>query len=565
MVTTLLFSDGTARGQEFSFTRGEGKAPGELVRWTAPGCFARLAVSENGEQVVSASWYTSDPLHVWDLKTGREIPVNFEYPEGRVMHLNTVRLLPGETTIIAGGTEYEWAEPVDAAVVQKLLEEDERRRPMLRVWDIRTGRIVRELDGNSTEIMSIHLSPDGQLVTSGRDGDVVSWDVNSWKAVRRATIETRDVYKIGLLANPRQWVGTKTATGWFIFDSTTGRMVRNEANNRITGALAVHPDGQKVAIGRLGAIEIHDTTDESAVRSVDIPGGSFIGNGANTLCWSADGSLLIAGIGSEYIPGSKASSFRGTDFGVVIYDGKSLQQLHLIKDHRNAVLDVQMHPDGRSVIAASADGTLSVWQLPESVLERVKAGDRLTTKAPIEDVQFLSAGEPAAARQVLRWDLKQGAVYSVLVQETRDQSMTIQARMGELKMKELSEAETQFFWEVKTVVDDLCLIDCTVGHVKFAVTKDDVKTQYDTASQEPMTEAQKALRSTFPPRIGTRLTLSLRPDGAIASIEHPRDVEWMASGLVFDALMMSLPIFPSQPVAATATWQNRLGRYVYEG
>src|SRR5205814_642875 len=50
----------------------------------------------------------------------------------------------------------------------------------VRVWDARTGEVIRELSGHGGRVNSVAFSPDGQrLVTAGSDGTVRLGDVEA--------------------------------------------------------------------------------------------------------------------------------------------------------------------------------------------------------------------------------------------------------------------------------------------------------------------------------------------------------------------------------------------------
>src|SRR5437773_1117974 len=54
----------------------------------------------------------------------------------------------------------------------------------IRLWDVRSGQVIRALHGHTDDVEAIQFSPDGQLLLSGsRDTTLRLWDVRSGRAI----------------------------------------------------------------------------------------------------------------------------------------------------------------------------------------------------------------------------------------------------------------------------------------------------------------------------------------------------------------------------------------------
>ena len=91
------------------------------------------------------------PQKLWDLDTGREIG-KLEVPSSWVY---SVAFSPdGKTALTGGGGDEE-------------IDDDFFLHNELKLWDLATGRGIRELKGHLKEIKSVAFSPDGKTALSG--------------------------------------------------------------------------------------------------------------------------------------------------------------------------------------------------------------------------------------------------------------------------------------------------------------------------------------------------------------------------------------------------------------
>jgi WD40 repeat protein len=95
----------------------------------------------------------------------------------------------------------------------------------VKVWDAKTGKQLRELQGHTDDVNSVAFSPDGKQIVSGSvDKSVQVWDAKTGEQLRKLQGHTRGVYSVafspGLLGMThehiratvatRQWIGHPT-------------------------------------------------------------------------------------------------------------------------------------------------------------------------------------------------------------------------------------------------------------------------------------------------------------------------------------------------------------------
>ena len=180
-------------------------------------------------------------------------------------------------------------------------------------------------------------------------------------------------------------------------------------------AVAVSPDGSRIAVARFGTVEIRDAASMKVVRRLtDFPGK------VNSVEFSSDGTRIIAGSGIAGLYGQASiwtiadgklvAMFEGHrdamydavlnrdqsilatcsyDRKIVLWDVATGKELRTLAGHNGAVFDLDFSPDGTIVASASADQTVKIWQ--------VSTGERLDTLSqPLKDqyvVRFSPDGQ----------------------------------------------------------------------------------------------------------------------------------------------------------------------------
>jgi WD40 repeat protein len=215
-----------------------------------------------------------------------------------------------------------------------------------------SGRLV-----HSSQVFSLAFSPDGkQLVSTGADGQVRFWDVETGHELKRINPQSNaapnnfNPYYMGVGLSPDgKLLGVSVVgKGILMYDVQTGKYLRQfgEGVNQGYGlAFAFSPDGkQLVMMGRnVGEKNVQLFETESGKELRKFEGHD---NFAYCAAFIADGKTLVTG--SE-------------DQTIRLWQVETGKQIRALEGHRAGVLGVAVSPDGKNVASLSNDATLRIW------------------------------------------------------------------------------------------------------------------------------------------------------------------------------------------------------------
>jgi WD40 repeat protein len=297
---------------------------------THDGAVSSLAFVPDGKAIISGSHDRT--VRRVSLSSGEEEWRSRGYFE----QVNSVAISPDRRLIATGSGDIRYAE-------RRLKPGARGLGPgAVRLWDARTGRLIRRLGDPAEQVMAVALSPDGRRVASAGAGASGSGAIRLW-------------------------------------DAATGTSVWS-ADDRAAEALAIAfaPDGSSLATaGADGLIKLRDPRTGSVVRTLEGHEG-----GATSVAFSGDGAIVCGG---------------GADGAASLWDARTGRAIRTIPPTRSLrALILPRHERLITSVALSADaGTLvtcSSSMSPEYGDRQIRVWDTHTGRLQREFSRPQSAG-----------------------------------------------------------------------------------------------------------------------------------------------------------------------------
>ena len=222
---------------------------------------------------------------------------------------------------------------------------------VVRVWDVRDGRLLRAMTGHEGFVPCVAISPDGKwAVSGGNDTTLRKGSLHTGASSLLTGSHPARIWSVAFSSDGSSVITACEDGRARLCDLASGRLmpIGNVRDGRLTAA-AYSPTGRQAAFaGDDGLVHVYDTGNWQAEPVVlrghlgSILTVAFSPDGERILSGSDDGTIRLwdARTGAEAMamPGSAAANWRNRPVWWVGFD-----------------------PRGREVLSTSIDGTMHFW------------------------------------------------------------------------------------------------------------------------------------------------------------------------------------------------------------
>ena len=334
----------------------------------------------------------------------------------------------------------------------RLLATGTFRSSTIKLWEIATGRELRNLSSGTQSTMSmspyIAFSRDSRLVAAAAgDNSVRIWDVTSGRELQSlagsqgSLAASIGVYFIGFTGDGQIVTVSDAMRVW---DVASGRELRTLGTTSVSvsgltggeGGVALSPDGKQLASLVVGSekpvVRVWDITSGRELRSIDLPDEEL---SMAEVGFTPDGRLLVAGVVDKQIKlwdvtsklserklGQTAKEFAPVRFSrdgrqLVLVEGYALRRWDIATGQELPVLNVPngglvtgqgayvgFSEDGQKVATGGFDTPTILWDI-EAGKQILKMNGRTNMAYK---VAFSADGTQLSSGGRTRWDLRTG-------------------------------------------------------------------------------------------------------------------------------------------------------------
>ena len=216
----------------------------------------------------------------------------------------------------------------------------------LNFLDYENISIAHNLNGHSSYVNTLAISPDGQTLVSGSaDKTIKIWNLSTGQEIRTLTGHSNPVNTLAISSDWQTLVSGSADKTIKIWNLSTGQEIRSITGNfSYVNALAISPDGQTLVSGNADkAIKIWNLSTGQEIRTL-IGHSSYV----DCLVISPDGQTLVSG---------------SADKTIKIWNLSTGQEIRTLKGHSSQVNSLAISSDRETLVSASADKTIKVWRI----------------------------------------------------------------------------------------------------------------------------------------------------------------------------------------------------------
>jgi len=274
----------------------------------------------------------------------------------------------------------------------------------LRLWDLKDGGLLKEMEGHTGGILAMAVSRDGELIASGDwNGEIIAWRGDNGESLTKA-IKAHSHWICSLDFSPDGSVlasGSRDKTTK-LWNTETWQLQGNPIDcDASVRCVRYSPSGNHLAIVTHMNIQIWNPGTRECIATFKVR-VSVYSAGNWSLAWTPDGTRLLSGgsssdptirewdtstwkqVGGPWTSHAKdVKAIAVNPAGTLVASASLDNQVRLwrlsdrrtvaIFEHSNSVYCATFSMDGEHILSGGYDNKISEWAVPEDALPDSKA------------------------------------------------------------------------------------------------------------------------------------------------------------------------------------------------
>jgi|WetSurMetagenome_2_1015567.scaffolds.fasta_scaffold133838_2 WD40 repeat protein len=246
------------------------------------------------------------------------------------------------------------------------------------LWDVKTGQIVRRFIGHNGSVLAGAFSPDGkQIVTGGGTGhsglpgpanaELRLWNLASGREIRQYRGHEHIVLSVCFTPDGKRILSVANGYLARLWDVESGRQIFAWPKGKQEGAVsaALSYDGRFVLTNQSDRLTVWNTSSGEEAVQIERP--------------SPDGNFIAA----HFSPDAKLIASASYDNTARTWDANTGKPALLFTGHASFVNQVRFSANGKWVVTASSDKTARIWEVATG--KEIRA---FSHPGRVTDVQF---------------------------------------------------------------------------------------------------------------------------------------------------------------------------------